>query len=199
MADAKTAAIEFFKDIIKKNDRAFIAGFAGDPTRNAPFVSDVMSLEAQVNAVPNAGGATALYDAIVTGLYRFRNVQGRKAMIIITDGDDTASRLAYDDMLTYARAARVPLYFIGVGFNFGEIGGPGKMKALAQETGGVAYFIRNASQLGETYRLLEQDLRSQYLLSYHTESTKKDTAYRTIEVKVDRPDAKVRTIRGFIP
>lgn len=199
MADAKTAAIEFFKDIIKKSDRAFIAGFAGDPTRNAPFVSDVMSLEAQVNAVPNAGGATALYDAIVTGLYRFRNVQGRKAMIIITDGDDTASRLAYDDMLTYARASRVPLYFIGVGMNFAHIGGPGKMRSLAEETGGVAYFIRNSSQLGETYKLLEQDLRSQYLLSYHTESTKKDTAYRTIEVKVDRPDAKVRTIRGFIP
>ena len=199
MKDAKDAAIEFFRGIIKKNDRAFIGGFAGDPTRNAPFVSDVTSLEAQVNAVPDAGGGTALYDAIVTGLYRFRNVQGRKALIIITDGDDTASRLAYDDMLIYARSSRVPLYFIGVGFSMGEFGGPGKMKSLAAETGGVAYFIRNTKQLGETYKLLEQDLRSQYLLSYHTESSTKDTAYRTIEVKVDRPDAKVRTIRGFIP
>jgi VWFA-related protein len=199
MKDAKGAAVEFFKSIIKKNDRAFIGGFAGDPTRNAPFVSDVMSLEAQVNAVPDAGGGTALYDAIVTGLYRFRNVQGRKALIVITDGDDTASRLAYDDMLTYARSSRVPLYFIAIGMSFADIGGPGKMKSLAAETGGVAYFIRNVTQLGETYRLLEQDLRSQYLLSYHTESTKKDTAYRPIEVKVDRPDARVRTIRGFIP
>ncbi len=201
MADAKEAAIGFFKSIIKKNDRAFIGGFASDPSRNAPFVSEVTTLEAQVNAIGEAGGSTALYDAIVTGLYRFRNVQGRKALIVITDGDDTSSRLSYDEMLTYARAARVPLYFIGIGFGlpFGDIGGPGRMRDLAAETGGAAYFVRNTKQLAGTYKQLEEDLRSQYLLSYHTESTKKDQAYRTIEVKVDRPDAKVRTIRGFIP
>jgi Ca-activated chloride channel family protein len=161
----------------------------------------VSTLEAQVNAIGGAAGGTSLYDAIVTGLYRFRNLQGRKALIIITDGEDTTSRLSYDDMLTYARASRVPLYFIGIGFGFGpgSFGGPGKMRALAAETGGVVYLIRNTKQLPEAYKAIEQDLRSQYLLSYHTESTKKDRAYRGIEVKVDRPDAKVRTIRGFIP
>ncbi|MDQ3281490.1 MAG: VWA domain-containing protein [Acidobacteriota bacterium] len=200
MEDAKKAAGEFFKSIIKKDDRAFIAAFASDPTKNAPFVSSVDTLQAQVDAIPNAGGGTALYDAIVTGLYRFRNVQGRKALIVITDGDDTTSRLSYDDMLAYARASRVPLYFIGIGFmGPGGLGGGGKMKGLAAETGGVAYLIRNVGELPETYKRLERDLRSQYLLSYHTESSKKDQAYRTVEVKVDRPDAKVRTIRGFIP
>lgn len=195
MEPAKTAAIEFFRRIIKKNDRAFIAAFAGDPARNAPFVSDVANLEAQVSSIPEAAGGTALYDAIITGLYRFRNVQGRKALIIITDGEDTTSRMAYEEMLAYARASRVPLYFVGVGFSFGD----GKMKSLAAETGGVAFFIRNVDQLGETYRKLEQDLRSQYLITYQTETSKKDTEYRTIEVKVDRPDAKVRAIRGYIP
>jgi len=195
MDGAKTAAIEFFKSIIKKNDRAFIAAFASDPARNAPFVSEIVTLEAQVNAIPKAGGGTALYDAIITGLYRFRNVQGRKALIVITDGEDTTSRMAFEEMLTYARSSRVPLYFIGVGFSFGN----GKMKSLAAETGGLAYFVRNVAGLGETYRKLEQDLRSQYLISYQTESSKKDTDYRTVEVKVDRPDAKVRTIRGYIP
>jgi Ca-activated chloride channel family protein len=200
MEDAKSAAIDFFRSIIKTGDRAFIAAFASDPTKNAPFVSSVETLQAQVEAIPKASGGTSLYDAIVTGLYRFRNVQGRKALIVITDGEDTTSRLTYDDMLTYARASRVPLYFIGIGFvGPAGFGGGGKMRALAAETGGVAYMIRNVSQLAETYKALEQDLRSQYLLSYHTESTKKDQSYRTIEVKVDRPDAKVRTIRGFIP
>lgn len=201
MKDAQTAAIDFFKSIIRKGDRAFIAPFASDPSRNAPFVTDVSTLEAQINAIPVAAGGTSLYDAIVTGLYRFRNLQGRKALIVITDGDDTTSRLTYEDMLTYARASRVPLYFIGIGFGFGpgSLGGPGKMRALAAETGGMAYMIRDTKQLGETYKAIEQDLRTQYLLSYHTETTKKDRAYRAIEVKVDRPDAKVRTIRGFIP
>jgi Ca-activated chloride channel family protein len=200
MEDAKKAAVEFFRSIVKKEDRAFIAAFASDPTKNAPFVSNVQTLESQVDAIPTAGGGTALYDAIVTGLYRFRNVQGRKALIVITDGDDTTSRLSYDDMLAYARASRVPLYFIGIGFmGPGGMGGGGKMKALAAETGGVAYLIRNVTDLPETYKRLERDLRSQYLLSYHTESSKKDQAYRTVEVKVDRSDARVRTIRGFIP
>ncbi len=196
MDGAKEAAVAFFKSILKKGDRAFIAAFAGDPSRNAPFVSEVATLEAQVNAIPKAGGGTALYDAIITGLYRFRNVQGRKALIVITDGEDTTSRMAYEEMLTYARASRVPLYFIGVGFS---LGGDGKMKALAGETGGIAYFVRDVKQLGETYTKLERDLRTQYMISYQTEVSKKDTDYRTIEVKVNRPDAKVRTIRGYIP
>lgn len=197
MEDAKKAAVEFFKRTIKTKDRAFIGPFAADPSRNAPFVSDVATLEAQVGAIPKAGGMTALYDAIVTGLYRFRNVQGRKALIVITDGDDTFSRLEYGDMLNYARAARVPLYFIGISLR--GIGGVGKMRALANETGGVAYFIGSVKELDDTYRQLENDLRSQYLLTYHTESSKKDQAYRTVEVKVNRPYVKVRTIRGFIP
>jgi|ERR1051325_3675887 Ca-activated chloride channel family protein len=199
MEATKQAAVEFFKDIMTGKDRAFIGGFAFDTSKLAPFVSDISILQQQVEAIPNAGGGTALYDAIVTGLYRFRNVQGRKALIVLTDGEDTTSRLPYDEMLTYVRASRVPIYFIGIGLGFADMSGTSKMKALAAETGGVAYFIKDVKQLKETYDALEKDLRSQYLIAYYTESTKKDTAYRAVEVKVDRLDAKVRTIRGFIP
>jgi VWFA-related protein len=196
---AKEAAVEFFRNILRPTDRAFFAAFAFDATNVAPFASDIGSLEQQVNSSPDAVGGTSLYDAIVTGLYRFRSIQGRKAMVIITDGEDTTSRLAYEDMLTYVRSARVPLYFIGVGLGFADFGGASKMKALAAETGGVAYFIKDVKHLKETYAQLEKDLRTQYLISYYTESTKKDLDYRTVEVKVNRPDARVRTIRGFIP
>ncbi|HEX9160911.1 MAG TPA: VWA domain-containing protein, partial [Thermoanaerobaculia bacterium] len=199
IAAARQAAVEFFQGILKPTDRAFFAPFAFDATKVAPFVSDINVLEQQVNASPEASGGTSLYDAIVTGLYRFRSVQGRKALIVITDGEDTTSRLSYDDMLTYVRASRVPLYFIGVGMGFTDMSGASKMKALAAETGGVAYFIKDVKHLKETYAQLEKELRSQYLISYYTESTKKDQSYRTVEVKVNRPDAKVRTIRGFIP
>ena len=199
MKAAKEAAVDFFKDILRPTDRAFFAAFAFDATKVAPFVSDIGSLQEQVTSSPDAGGGTSLYDAIVTGLYRFRGTQGRKALIVITDGEDTTSRLSYDEMLTYVRAARVPLYFVGIGLSFADFSGESKMKALANETAGVAYFIGNVKALKQTYAQLEKDLRSQYLLSYYTESTKKDTSYRPVEVKVDRPGAKVRTIRGFIP
>ncbi|HJQ40388.1 MAG TPA: VWA domain-containing protein [Thermoanaerobaculia bacterium] len=194
--DAKAAALEFFKGIMKQGDKVFVAGFAGDPSRNAPFVTQLATLQAQVEGMPKPAGGTALYDAIVTGLYRFRNLQGRKALVVITDGEDTTSRLTWDDMTSYLRAARVPVYFIGIGL--GAFGG-GSMKSIAAETGGLAYFISNTKQLTETYKQLEKELRSQYLIAYQSESTKNDQAYRTILVKVDRPDAKVRTIRGYIP
>ena len=199
MAQAKTAALEFFKKIMKGGDRAFATGFAFDAVSSAPFVTDVGSLEQQVNAIPDASGGTSLYDAIVTGLYRFRTLQGRKALIILTDGEDTTSRTSYDDMLTYARSARVPLYFIGVGLGLFDASGISKMKTLAAETGGIAYFIHDIKQLGETYTQLEKDLRSQYLIAYNTQSTGKDKAYRKVDVTVSRPNTTVRTIRGFIP
>ena len=181
------------------DSKLFVTGFAFDAKSGSPFVSDVSSLESQVRAIPEASGGTALYDAIVTGLYRFRTLQGRRALIILTDGEDTTSRTTYDEMLTYARSARVPLYFIGVGMGVFDVGGTNKMKTLAAETGGSAYFIHDIKQLGETYTQLEKDLRSQYLIAYNTESGLKDRAYRKVEVKVDRPGVTVRTIRGFIP
>jgi len=199
MVDTKNAAIEFLRRIIKGADRAFVSAFSFDVTKTAPFVSDVTSLEAQVNAIPEAKGGTSLYDAIVTGLYRFRTLQGRKALIILTDGMDTTSRVPYDEMIAYARSARVPLYFIGLGMSWTEVSGTSKMKLLSAETGGLAYFVKDTKQLPETYRKLENELRTQYLVAYNTESTAKDRDYRTVEVKVDRPGAVVRTIRGFIP
>jgi Ca-activated chloride channel family protein len=200
MEATKKAAADFLRQIVRPSDRAFVGGFAADPQKIAPFVSDIGTLEAQVEAIPKAEGSTALYDAIVTGLYRFRGVQGRKALVILTDGEDTTSRVTFDDMLNYARAARVPLYFIGIGISqIPGLGGGGIMKNLAAETGGTAYFIHGEKQLGEAYAQLEKELRAQYFLAYRTESTKKDRGYRTVEVKVDRPGTTVRTIRGYIP
>jgi Ca-activated chloride channel family protein len=199
MEQAKSAALEFFKKIMRPGDRAFVTGFAFDAKSASPFVSDVSSLQSQVNAIPEASGGTALYDAIVTGLYRFRTLQGRRALIILTDGEDTTSRTSYEEMLTYARSARVPLYFIGVGLSIFDASGTNKMKTLAAETGGIAYFIHDIKQLDETYAQLDKDLRSQYLIAYNAQTSVKDRAYRKVEVKVSKPGMTVRTIRGFIP
>ncbi|HEV7428599.1 MAG TPA: VWA domain-containing protein [Thermoanaerobaculia bacterium] len=199
MEAAKSAALEFFKKIMRPGDRAFVTGFAFDAKSSSPFVTDVSSLQSQVNSIPDASGGTALYDAIVTGLYRFRTLQGRKALIILTDGEDTTSRTSYEEMLTYARSARVPLYFIGVGLGLFDASGTNKMKTLAAETGGIAYFIHDIKQLDETYAQLDKDLRSQYLIAYNAQTSVKDRAYRKVEVKVSKPGMTVRTIRGYIP
>ncbi|HEY5611372.1 MAG TPA: VWA domain-containing protein, partial [Thermoanaerobaculia bacterium] len=197
--DARQAAIKFFEQIVGPRDRAFFGGFSWDASKISPLVGDVASLRMQVDTMPEAEGGTALYDAIVSGLYRFRTVPGRKALIIVSDGEDTVSRIPYEEMLTYVRASRVPLYFIGVGMSFVDRAASSKMRGLAAETGGVTYFIKNVESLGETYKQLENELRMQYLITYYTQSSKGDRKYRTVEVKTKRPELKVRTIRGFIP
>ncbi len=199
IADARKAASEFFGEVMGPKDKAFFGGFSWDASKLTPFISSSIALRGEVERMPDAEGATALYDAIVTALYRFRGVEGRKALIVVTDGEDTASRLDHEQMLSYVRSARVPIYFIGIGLSPLDIGVSNTVKGLAAETGGVAYFIRNVDKLGETYEQLEKELRTQYLVSYYTESTKKDQKYRTVEVKVKREGAKVRTIRGYIP
>jgi len=193
---ARSAAIEFFKDILSPGDRAFFGGFSWEAQRISPFITDVSSLTTQIQAMPEPDGGTALYDAIVTGLYRFRAIPGRKALVIVTDGEDTVSRLKYDEMLQYVRTARVPVYFIGIGIS--SIGSS-PIKNLAAETGAVVYFVKNVDGLSATYEKLERDLRSQYLVGYYAESSKNDSAYRAVEVKVKKEGAIVRTIRGYIP
>jgi len=196
IALARSAALDFFQQIIGSRDKAFFGGFSWQAATVSPFLSDLESLRRQVAAMPDAEGGTALYDAIVTGLYKFRDMSGRRALVVVTDGEDTVSRVSYDEMLTYVRAARIPLYFIGIGLT--PLGG-GTIKTLAAETGGVVYLIRSADRLKETYAKLEKELRSQYLVGYNSESTKKDQKYRTVEVKIARPGVQVRTIRGYIP
>ncbi len=197
--NTRKAALGFFEKMLGSRDRAFFGGFSWQTTIVSPFVSDLGTLRAQVGAMPEPDGGTALYDAIITGLYRFRSVPGRKALVIVSDGADTVSRVDYAEMLRYVRVARVPLYFIGIGISGMDISASSKMKGLADETGGRALFVRDAKNLDKVYGDLEKELRTQYLVSYYTESTKKNQKYRTVEVKVKRDKVKVSTIRGFIP
>ncbi len=199
MKATKSAALEFIKRIVKAQDRAFVAGFAFDATRVAPFAGEITLLERQIESLAEAEGGTSLYDAIITGLYRFRSVGGQKALIVLTDGEDTTSRIAYDELLAYVRASRVPLYFIAVGGGLGDLLLPAAIKSLAAETGGKVYTARRASDLAGTYQQLEAELRSQYLVSYYSESSSRDRTYRRVDVRIDRKNAKVRTIRGYIP
>jgi len=199
IGEARDASVRFFETILGQNDRAFFGGFAWETKSVSPFVSSVETLRAQVGQMPKADGGTALYDAIVSGLYKFRSIPGRKALVLVTDGEDTVSRIPYHEMLTYVRASRVPIYFVGIGLSAFDFSATSKMKALAAETGGVAYFPGNIEELKRTYEQLNKELRSQYLLGYYTDSSKSDRKYRAVEVKTTRPNVRVRTIRGFIP
>jgi VWFA-related protein len=150
-------------------------------------------------AETHANGATALFDSVVMALYQFRATPGRKAVVVLTDGDDNHSWSDYATLRRYARSAGVPIYFIGLNLGFLDTGIKGRMNELAADTGAEAFFVGKASALPEVYRKIETELRSQYFLRYLTNSTKGENQFRAIQVTLKDPKLHAKTIRGYFP
>jgi VWFA-related protein len=94
---------------------------------------------------------------------------------------------------------RVPIFPIGLGLGKLDFGARGTLKELAKETGGEAFFVKNASELPPVYDRIAEILRSQYLLWYPSPSEKEPEEFREIKVTVDQPGLEVNTIRGYYP
>ena len=198
LGEAKLAALGFLENMITLRDKVFAVSFSSQPALLIPQTEDVEAVEESVEDLV-AAGMTTLHDAVVTSLYYFRGVRGRRAMILLSDGDDTASGLEYRDALEYARRSGVSIYTIGLGVGGLNIKVKNKLTELAKETGGRNFMIAKASELSGVYREIEEELRSQYLLAYSSDKPSPDGAFRTIEVKVSGGKFKARTIRGYYP
>jgi VWFA-related protein len=140
---------------------------------------------------------TTLHDAIVTSLYYFRGVRGRRALIILSDGEDTASHVPYATALEYAQRAGVVIYTIGLNIGALQTGIRGKLKQLAEETGGRSFFIHSAVEMQGIYKQIEAELRSQYLLTFSSNKKNgKEGEYRKIEIRI-KGRYKARTLKGY--
>jgi Ca-activated chloride channel family protein len=193
------AASEFAQKLVsKEKDQGFVIEFRERPTLLASLTHRSTDLERAI-AETHASGATALYDAVVMALYQFRATPGRKAVVILTDGDDNHSWTDYATLRRYARSAGVPIYFIGLKLSFLDTGIKSRMNELAADTGAEAFFISKASAIPEVYRKIETELRSQYFLRYLTNSQKGENQFRAIEVKLKDPKLRAKTIRGYFP
>jgi len=197
LAIAKEAANGFLSNIMTSRDRAFALSFAGKPNLLIPPTNDLRAIEASLEGLQSVGW-TALHDAVVTSLYYFRATRGRRALILLSDGDDTVSYYPYRDVLEYARRSGVVIYSIGVGVG-GKQGLKRKLATLAEETGGRTFFIREVEELATVYRQIENELRSQYLLTYTSDNTTDHETFREVEVKVKGSKMKARTLRGYYP
>lgn len=193
---AQEAARDFLKEVIRVQDHSFAVGFADypilliNPTADADAVADALG---RLRAV----GWTALHDAVVTSLYYFRGFPGQKALVLLSDGDDTRSSYTFEDVLEYARRSGTAIYTVGVGTDFVSAARR-KLHALAEETGGRSFFIARAEELSGVYDEIEEELRSRYLLAVAPESSSEE-GYREVEVKVKRRGLEVRTARGIYP
>ena len=188
----------FLRDLLRPRDRAFIETFSDRPDLLAGFTADFSTIENALLALyPDR--ATALYDAIIMGLFQFSGITGRRAMVVLTDGDDTASKNGFDEALGYAQRMGVTIYTIGVSIPSTKVATRWQINKLASATGGRAFFVSEKSGLDKIYAEINRELRTQYLLAFTSKSEKPLDELRKIKVEVDRKGVKVRTITGYYP
>src|SRR5262249_8080692 len=155
LGSAQEAAIGFLEAMVGPRDRCFALSFSDKPKLLMERTSDVDAVATQLQGLV-AMGATSLHDAIVTSLYYFRGVRGRRALVLLSDGEDTSSSLPFKDALEYARRSGVSLYAIGLRIGKADISVRNKLDALAKETGGRAIYIQEARDLKSAYAEIER-------------------------------------------
>ena len=166
-----------------------------------PFTSDVNRIDQGIGRV-HGGGATALYDAIYLGSEAMEDRRGRKVMVVITDGGDTASQNKYNDALRAAQQAEAIVYSIivvPIEASAGrDTGGEHALIQISNDTGGKYYYATSLPQLDAAFRKISDELRTQYLLAYYPSKRYSDSDFRRIEIKLAAPasasyHAKYRT------
>lgn len=197
LEEAKEAAGQFLTRLMKPSDACFAIAFDSRPQLLAGRTADVGDVVDTLGDL-RAAGRTALHDALMMGLYYFRGVRGRRALVLLSDGADTSSSAGYDDVLEYARYSEIVIYTIGLGISRAEPLLQGKLEEIATETGGRAFFIDAARELRPVYREIEQELRSQYLLAYNSNQEGAADAFRPVEVRVTG-NRRARTMSGYYP
>ncbi|HEY5611660.1 MAG TPA: VWA domain-containing protein [Thermoanaerobaculia bacterium] len=197
MMEAQKAGGQFFKSVLKPGDRAFVVSFDQQPAMIQKWTRMLADLSAGLASL-RAEESTALYDAIVYSLYYFQGIKGQKALVVITDGKDSASKFSFDQSLEYARRAAIPIYFIAIGIRSTEFDTRYKLGKFAAETGGATHYIEKAAELGRIYDDIQNELRSQYILGiYPPAGVASGSKWREVSVVVDK--GKAKTIRGYYP
>jgi Ca-activated chloride channel family protein len=197
MDEAQKAGAQFFEKVMRRGDKGFLVAFDTEPQVVQKWSTKVADLHAGL-AKLRAEESTALYDAIVYALYNFHGIRGQKALIVISDGKDTASKFTFDQALEYARRAAVPVYGIGIGIRGNEVDVRYKLSRLAAETGGSTYYIEQARDLQRVYGEIQDELRSQYILGFYpAPDVKPGSKWREVTVQVT--EGKAKTIKGYFP
>jgi len=147
-------------------------------------------------------GWTALYDAIGVYLHSVGTQDGQKILLLYTDGGDTRSELTFSDLLDLLKSSDVTLYTIGYLENqgSGRASQQSALQRMAAITGGQAFFPTNLKELEKIYEKIQREIAARYGLGYLSTDTRKDGAWRKVEIKLKRQDlkgAKLRTRTGY--
>lgn len=194
----RDAVAGFARSLLRPGDSFFLMTFSFEPSVRIAWSSDKGAIPLVLEGVAVEGG-TSLHDALVRGLEQFRGRRGRSALVVLTDGDDTTSRTARDAMLRYARTARVPIFPIGFELSKLDFLLRDRLRSWAEATGGEFFAAPKRGDLEAVYARIDAQLRSQYLLTYRSPSTRPRDQFRTVKVEVAGEGLVARTISGYFP
>jgi len=190
------AAATRFVEGLGEEDQALVIDFDEKVFLLQPLTTNKEALHKAITSTSALGG-TALYDALHASYRRIKGIEGRKAIILLTDGDDTASKLSFKRVLDEAKISDVIIYPIGLRTSVLDLDLRHVLKTLAEETGGRAYFPDKVSELQGVYEEISRELKSQYYITYEPTNTTWDGRWREIELKAPKRNVDIRTRRGY--
>jgi VWFA-related protein len=217
----KRAAYQFFSKVLRQKDEAFLMQFGAEAellqdSTNSPRLLQ-KGLDELRLSVPLGGlhpgpvptmqnqAGTILYDATyLAANEKLRGEVGRKAIVLITDGVDTGSKISRDKSIEAAQKADSIIYSIyyvdraAYGFgSFGGGGGEGELRRMSSETGGQVFKVERNHALDDIFQEIQDEMRSQYAITYQPPNPKRDGSYHKIEIKVAGKDYRVQARKGY--
>jgi VWFA-related protein len=222
---AKLAADLFVKGIMRPGvDKAAVVSFSKETTLEQAMTGDAVSVRKgiahiKLNLPPgyagggvvvtgstrlpvNTGGWTALWDAVwvVSDEVMSRSLgTGRRALVVITDGEDTGSRVKLEEAVRVALQSEVVVYAVGIGDKRYNGVNKGALRKLAERTGGRAFFPKQVGDLPDIFSQLQEELLSQYVLTFSTPNARRDGAHHKIEIELVNPAHKKQGVQIAYP
>lgn len=219
------AASQFFSKVIREKDQAFLIQFGAEAELLQDLTNSTRLLQKGLQqlrlSVPVGGlhpgpvptmqnqAGTILYDAVYLAANdELKREVGRKAIILITDGVDTGSKITRDKAIEAAQKGDIIIYSIfyqdraAYGGGFGTIslgggGGEGELRRMSSETGGQVFHVDRSHSLDDIFRELQDEMRSQYAITYQPPSPKRDGTYHKIDIKLANKDYKPQARKGY--
>lgn len=196
------AAVRFFEDVIRPIDQAAIYSVSTVSTLAQPLTNNVRTLVQTIERFGKPEGATALFDGIALAAKYLGPQQGRRVIVIVSDGVDTVSYLDFDTTLKRALLADCQIYVVQTGYtdnaNVRDLTAERRMQMFATETGGAVYLPSSTADLDKAFAQIAADLAHQYVLGYYARDDAPVGRFRTISLRVKtRPKLRIRARRGY--
>jgi Ca-activated chloride channel family protein len=187
-----TSAKKFARSIVRPVDRLAVFQVTEYVDQKTGFTSDLKNIDRGIESL-RVGPGTSIYDAIFLGSEALMDREGRKVLVLITDGGDTTSKANYQAALRRAQQAEAIVYSIIVvpveadaGRN---LGGEHALIQISHDTGGKYYYAKDIGELDKAFQQISEELRTQYLLAYYPNRQRSDAPFRRIQVEVNKRDA----------